>query len=602
MLQPAEKKPHSLRFIDYLRMLPSSWVFEYFLKKDGSRRTILSSNALLEGAKNFSRVETLRRRFESLELDQRLACSLAYLHGEIGLSADRSGSDHLKNPLVRSFLVYAGRNTSGAVRYLGFPEFEPALRPFCAKTLADAGALHGTAPGVDLSGGGTAAAARQLNDMAVVAVLALQGVLKKRKKGGLTNDALHAVAALTHAGHDCPAGLLLYCGLNAGILKEDDAGYSLAPDGFEAWLSTPFTHRLSSLASCAAGFAGSWNVELLRETFSRLDGTWLSCRIFPEHYRAAAVIALRQLRWAGTVTLARAGRETVFGGVRDEAAPTPLEKNGAVVVLPDFTVVIGQETTPEQLYTVGLFGTLQSLDQVYKGVIDRKVINDSLARGVASEALLGSLASWRAPSNVIATVREWIREFHRLYLTDGPVLVVADEKVAFEIGSYGPLRGCLEPVPAHALFRIRRGAEAAVKDILKNIGFDCRMPCRDPEPENKKERPETGILLPERWEPVVSPSKESPAPPLRLPGRKYGTGLKVFDLNETMHVIEYAILTGQRLMVDYGGSPLLRKGLYVVAPDSVSSGTEPLLEGTLNHGRKKRILVRRISRIGIGAS
>jgi hypothetical protein len=602
MLQPAEKKPHLLRFIDYLRMLPSSWVLECFLKKDHPLRTIISSNALLDGAKNFSKVESLRRRFESLEPAQRLACSLVYLHGESGLSAARSGIDHLENPLVRSFLVYAGRNARGAVRYFGFPEFEPALRLFCAKTLADAGEVRGTVPQEDPYGGGTAAVARQLNDMAIVAVLALQGILKKKKQGGLTREALHAVAALTHAGHDCPAGLLLYCGLKAGILKEDDAGYSLTTDKFEAWLSKPAEHRLSSLAGCAAVFAGSWNVELLREIFSRLDGAWLSCRIFPEQDRAAAVIALRQFRWAGAVALARAGRETVFGAVREEAVRLPPEKNGAVVVLPDFTAIIGQETTPEQLYAFGLVGALQSLDHVYKGAIDRGILSDSLVRYVKRETLLGRLASWRAPPNVIATVREWIREFHRLYLTDGPVLVVADGKVAFEIGSYGPLRGFLEPVPAHALFRIRPGTEGAVKDILRNIGYDFRMPCCDPEPEDKKERLKTDILTLETWEPVVSPSKDSPALPLQLPGKKYGTGLKVFDLNETMHVIEYAILTGQRLMVDYDGSPLLRKGLYVLVPDSVSSGTEPILEGTLNGGRTKRIHVRRINRIGIGAS
>lgn len=596
---PAEKKPHSLRFIDYIRMLPSSWVFEYFLKNNKARRKILSSTAIQEGVRHFSRAETVRRQFESLDQPERLKCSLTYLQGASGLPAALSGVDHLNDPLVRSFLVYAGLSTGGAVRYFGFPEFEPVLRPFCAKTIAEAGAVHGCLPDEPFTCRGAPAASRQLNDIAVMAVLALHGVLAKKKHGGLTGNALHMITELTHREQD---NLLLYCGLLAGILTENADGYSLAADEFEAWLARPAEHRSSEMVRYAVRFAGSWSVELIRETLSFLGGTRMSCRIFPEKDRAEAVSALRGLEWAGIVHLSDAGGETVFGAARENAPAASATERGAVVVLPDFTAVIAQESSPEHLYGFGLIGTLQSFDHVYKGVVDRRILNDSLARGVQAEAVLGRLAAWKAPSNVVATVREWIREFHRLYITGCPVLVVADEKVAFEIGSYGPLRDCLEPEPAHVLFRIRPGAESTVRDILGNIGFDYRMPYSDSVGADKKTDAAAPDAPGETWEPIINVLKESPAPAPQLYGKKYGTGLKSLDLNETMHVIDYAILTGQKLMIDYGGTSLLRKGVYVMTPFSRTGGAEPLMEGALTGGRKKRIHVRKINRIGVVAS
>jgi hypothetical protein len=599
MHRHSEKRPHPLRFIDYIRMLPSSWVFEHFLKTDRARRRILSSNAIQDGVRNFSRAGTVRQQFVSLGPQERLACGLAYLN-PFGVAAGRSGSDHLKNAhdsaLVRSFLVYAGRNAGGVVRYFGFPEFEPALRELCATTIAGAGAVAGDTR--------KALVPHQLNDLAVVAVLALHGALAKKKQGGgLTGGALDAIARLTHEGRDCAADLLVFCGLRAGILSENAGGYSCAAEAFEAWLLKPVDQRLSETVRCAVRYAGSWSLDLLRETFRQANGARLSCSIFPEDDRPAAMTALRRLRWAGIVELSRAGKETVFGAAQEPAPCLPEPEQGAVIVLPDFTAVIAQEARPEDLYGFGLIGTLQSLDQVYRGAVERRVLNDSLAKGVTAGAVLGRLEAWRAPRNVIETVREWIREFQRLYITGCPMLVAADEKVSFEIGAYGPLRGFVEPVPAHTLFRIRPGAEEAVKEILGTIGYDYRMPCRDHVGADENGRGEGAMACDsEKWEPIVGASQETPAAPLELRGKKYGTGLKKFDLNETMHVIDFAILTGQGLVIDYGGSHLIRRGVYAMKPFSRTGGAEPLLEGSLSGGRKKQFHVRKINRIGVGMS
>ena len=268
-------------------------------------------------------------------------------------------------------------------------------------------------------------------------------------------------------------------------------------------------------------------------------------------------------------------------------------------MLPDFSAVIAQEAPPEHLYGFGLIGTLQSLDRVYKGAIDRRVLNDSLAMGFQGETILARLTEWQSPANVIATVREWIREFHRLYITEGPILVATDEKVSFEIGAYGPLRDYLEPLPAYTLFRILPGAGQAVKEILANAGFDHRMPIPD-QPLLLDEKKEADAPAGhEFWEPVIHSAGDSPKHIITLRGKKYGTGLKTFDLNETTHVIDYAILTGQKLMLDYSGSPALRKAVYTLTPLARTAGAEPLLEGAIGGDRKKLFAIRKISRIGV---
>jgi hypothetical protein len=586
-------------------MLPSSWVFEHFFKTGRARRRVLSSNAILEGVRSFSMAAAVRQQFESLGPQERLACSLAYLNSG-GVTASLSGSDPptgaLDSALVRSFLVYAGRNAGGAVRYFGFPEFEPVLRELCAETIAGAGAVPADTRKAITFGKGKPPVPHQLNDIAVMAVLALHGVLAKKQGGVLTGAALDAIARLTPEGRECPADLLVFCGLQAGLLSENAGGYTCNAEAFEAWLLKPADQRLSQIVRCAVSFAGSWSVELLHETFRKAGGARLSCAVFPEDDRPSAMTALRRLRWAGVVELSGTGGETLFGAGQETGPCAAEPEQGAVIVLPDFTAVIAQEARPEDLYGFGLIGTLLSLDQVYKGAVERRVLNDSLARGVPAEIVLGRLEAWRAPRNVIETVREWIREFQRLYLTCCPMLVAADEKVAFEIGSYGPLRGFLEPVPAHTLFRIRPGAEAAVKEILGTMAYDYRMPCRDDVREAVNGGKGASACQSEQWEPVVGAFKEPPALLLEMRGKKYGTGLKTFDLNETMHVIDFAILTGQVLMIDYGGSHRLRRGIYAMKPFSRTGGAEPLLEGSLSGGRKKRFHVRKIKRIGVGVS
>jgi hypothetical protein len=182
------------------------------------------------------------------------------------------------------------------------------------------------------------------------------------------------------------------------------------------------------------------------------------------------------------------------------------------------------------------------------------------------------------------------------------MLVTTDEKVSFQIGSYAPLRAYLEPVPAHTLFRIRRGSEEAVKELLATMGFDYRMPSSSIEPDDEERAAVADdATVKAAWEPIVAVPGETQNHGIVLRGKKYGSGLKAFDLNETIHIIDYAVLTGASVVIDYAGSPLVKKGVHSVKPLSCGRGIEPILEGIDGQGRKKQFLIRKIGRIGVDA-
>jgi hypothetical protein len=612
-------EPPFLSFSDYIKKLPTQWVFEHFLTKSASSRQILSSSAINERIRQFSQPGALAALYESLEPELQTECALTYLLGATGLVAD--GPKDLSDPLIRSFLVYASRNARGDIRYFGFPEFENVLRPhFAAKVAATAPVKGKVSPIPERHG-------NCINDITMTVILASQGVLEKKKLGGLTRNALLKIGKLTHEAsllqeQEGLAGLLLNFCVHAGMIQENETGYYLIADLFEGWLLRPVSERSAEIIDFAIGYSGSWRTDLLHELVKHAGSGWLSCTVFPEEARKSAIDTLRILCWAGLVALSRAGTDTVFGmpcdrGPDAENRGLSAQKTGAIVLMPDFNAVLPPEVSSEHLYRFGKIGTLQSLDRVYKGAVSREILNDALSNGLEGTRVMEWLAEWAAPANVVATVREWVREFYRLYISSGSMLITTEEKVSFQIASFGPLKPYLEPVPSHATFRIKRGAEEKVREYLGQMGFDYRMPDRDrqmPRPRHDDSKENTPAVPPaqacdpgdggliEAWRPIVEITAAGEGKPLVLRGKKYGAGLKTLDLNEIMHIIDYAILTGTELVLDYAGSPFVKKGEYTVTPSSCSKGADPQLDAKLKNGLKRQFNVRKISKIGVGIS
>jgi hypothetical protein len=66
------------------------------------------------------------------------------------------------------------------------------------------------------------------------------------------------------------------------------------------------------------------------------------------------------------------------------------------------------------------------------------------------------------------------------------------------------------------------------------------------------------------------------------------------------HVIDYAMLMGHRLRLDYEGSPYVKRGEYTMVPDAGSSGPDGVVEGEdVKTGTRKKFLRERIKAIGV---
>ena len=174
-IHDAGMTPFLLRFDEYVRMFPSAWLFEHFLHSRSGARKILSSNTLADRVARFSEPASLQNQFSGFSVEDRRLCSLVYLCGDSGLPA-LEWNDFLSDPAILSFLIYAGRDGAGAVRYFGFSTFEPSLRPIMAETL-----LH-AAPVTERAGSASPRREQCRSDIAVVMALATQGLLERKNR------------------------------------------------------------------------------------------------------------------------------------------------------------------------------------------------------------------------------------------------------------------------------------------------------------------------------------------------------------------------------------------------------------------------------------
>jgi hypothetical protein len=290
--------------------------------------------------------------------------------------------------------------------------------------------------------------------------------------------------------------------------------------------------------------------------------------------------------------------------VNSEKHTQPLfaSKEQKIIILPDFTCIIPGESSSAAISDFCLAGTLISLDRVYKGIINRNSVTNSLARGIQESDILIVLEKSAAPENVIETVREWIREFFRISISNKCVLVSVDEKTSRQLDGYGPVSQLMEKIQsAHSVYLINEGEENKVRTILSGMGFDTRFPEK---PQVIADQPET---IPSAWvneqrlSPVVDfELRKEPDSSVDTRSSKYGSELKKLDSGEVYHVIEYAILMGCRLKVDYSGSSECRKGVYSVIPVSVRRGKDACLEAVVaSTGKKRELDVKCINRIGV---
>ncbi|MBN1308839.1 MAG: hypothetical protein JXA18_13025 [Chitinispirillaceae bacterium] len=595
-------RPGTLQFSDYLKQLPPAWCIEHLFTEKDATRKILSSAMIEDCARRFADPAGLRRRFLSLDAQQRLRCALIYLMGSMGCAAEADCCG-LDDPVVAAFLGYAATDREGRMRVFGFDGFEPLLRKMLVPVIVDAAACIEEGAVLPICPW------RSCNDITLVVSLAAQRLLIRKQSGKPGKAALQIIKKLVHSGEmhksediESIAGLIIGYALSRQLLREEELEYCFRPAAVAEWLALPIEKRVHDIvAFCTSRFSG-WNIELLGQVCEAAGARWITDAVFAQDDRACVREALLVLQFAGIIEVRKRGAELLLQRAPQAVFSPSAAAHHAAVVMPDFTVVLPQESLPETLHIFARFCRVHSLDRVYRMSIEKGVLTEALSGGLEGERIIASLKQWKAPVNVIESAREWIREFHRLSLSTESLLITADAKVTEQIASYGSLLPLLERIPAHSVFRIRHGSEKTVRDIVRKLGFDERMP-GIMGPEGGDPVPTEGVSeIPEepRWSLVVDnePMGEKTAPAIR--GSKYGAELKTLELSETIQVIDYAILTSQRLVISYEGSPYVRQGMYTLTPVVCSKGPEPMLDGELQRtGSRKQFYVRKIGSIGV---
>ena len=135
--------------------------------------------------------------------------------------------------------------------------------------------------------------------------------------------------------------------------------------------------------------------------------------------------------------------------------------------------------------------------------------------------------------------------------------------------------------------------------MLISMSFDPRVPeIQQPKPVSAAK------MLIEDIDEELTLSLEFQAEPKALshtmPSGKYSEELKELEVNEMFHVIDYAILMGHRVKIEYEGSPYLKQGKYMVVPLKLLNGVEPYMEAKIEtSGITKKYYIKKIKRIGV---
>jgi hypothetical protein len=593
-------------FESYLGLLPADLVLRQFLDHSGQKRRILSSSLVRDAARQFATEKSLHGRFKLLSPRARFTCALVYLAGERGVPAP--GVRGLDDELLSSFLVFAGRGALGNAGYYGFTEFEPRLAALCAETLVENAGTP--APGHSVA----ALPWHCLSDVIMCANLASLGMFEKTKKGAFSKAAETALVRFLHVSHDLWAGhseadgpraacvsLLLSYAVSRELLAVVGETCRTVPGKLAAWLLQPLDKRCTDFRDFAFASAPLWRRAVMEKLFCGTGRTWLSTGAFPDFAQKDAVVAATVLWLCGCLEVCKTGGNLAFTATARMDIGSHLRGLPAsrVMLLPDFSAVLSQEVLPEELYWFTKVGALLSFDRVYKGAIQRDVINNSLSEGIDEKVLTDWLALWKAPHNVEETVKEWIREFSRIYLKTNASVVSFDEKATRQIAAYEPLRGLVTEEMPHRVFSIRRGREEEVRWILQTMGFDPRAPGETAFEARRAplaRAPDEAPMV----TPMVSFEPENVATSRPVKAGKYGEKLKELDISDMFHVLDYAVLMGHRATFEYLGSPHIKAGMHTVKPIAVHKSKEPLLEAEAGPKKsRKKFLLKKITRIGV---
>ena len=592
-----------ISFAQYVGLLPQEIVINTLAgDKPEVKRNVISSSLINKTISQRTDAQHVCETFKNLPESLQVHIARTYLMGDRGYICDDATAG---TECVQSFLVYQAGSSSSR-RLYGFPELSAALEPLCAALFATQ-TVTGPQEGLF--------SIRQSLCDSIVPLIVLAGVRRTTstaqtiKRMGkrllhklIYNPAQPVERESIEAWGECVES---FCRDEQLIVHGFDTSYDRITD----YCNQSETTHYAALKKNAHIFAGSWDLGLLRACTADMQTTWLPVSAFS---------AKRAQVWDDCIVLAASGcisiaffDEQWHIRWRTQRQSLPESSGGSTEaprLLSNFSVVVSPGVTPATLWQFSCIGHIQSFDKVYKGAVDRVAVCDARAAGVEASTIESLLSRWEAPANVARTVSEWIREFDRLSMITGTVVLSTSAEVSQLLSVAPQLRDMLTPLPAESVFLVAPHAQKEVSEILEKLGFDIRMASTAVMPDyTTDEQFEDGFVAEEpviEFVPTVifpingtSPVVKSTA--VHRQG-KYSAELKVLDTNEIVHLVEYAQLMGYRIKFEYSGSPGIRKGNYSISGVSLIRGKEMGVEGKSGPGTiAKKFLFDKIITVGV---
>jgi hypothetical protein len=569
-----------------------------------NERKIISTDLLNKINEKFISEKSVKQRFETLSSEQKKICAFSYLFGKKGLKTDIFKSED--RDLLVSFLLYSASNKECTKYYFGFDKMEEVIYEDIALILFN---IIKT----DLTGVTAPSFLRMrcLNDFVIILICALSGLLKKRNDGKLTHGSLVHLGELLHSTTESTSinnktqdnknviQLLIEFGIERNIINENEKNFITTHSQINNWLSIPIKERYDDFVSFTCQYSIGWSMKIFKRMVEIDRDAWFSTSHFPQSDSDELSTALQLIHYIGFIDLFKNDKDLFFKYCNSIMETDATDSTQKITILPDFSAILPLEVLPESIFFFSHLGIISNLDIVYKGSINRESVNESLTNGIEMDTLLVLLDQWQSPENVTETVKEWIREFSRVCMIHDPTVVAFDSNTALQLNEYPMIKDLLEPLKADTVFTIKKGFEKQVRKILLSMGFDPRIPAVQSPPEDsfeeflfKNQNDEFRLCLD-----FDHPNQKVSRP---LTSGKYSDELKELEVNEIFHVIDYAILMGEKLEFEYMGCEKVNKGRYIVTPSKFNTEGEAKLEGLINNLEESSIfLIKNIKMIGV---
>ncbi len=553
----------------YIRNLDSKTVLEQLL--EGQSSGVLGESVYLKIEDKLTDIDEVNKFWNTLDSDSQEDFLRIYFESNKGLD---SNSVEDRNLLLKSFYIYESIRNGDAVLF-GLSDTYSYLKD-CFTSLL-------TTSNEDVK---THRSEAVLQDSAIVLSMVRGGRLKRRIDGTIQKSALDEFARTSVVGLGIdkkdPQSIALFLELLLSTLKKlniihfTDSGFVISEQGEQVWRDS-FKSITKNILEHAKRITPLGNVDFI---VNLLDDNVVFTRDDAKKWDITESLSL--LTWCG---------ESIFDGIQWCRGVPAIEYSvPSGHIMPDFSVMVPREINAESLYNFLQIGEIDSVDVIYKAVISKEAVSDTLSRGETEENVINLFKQWNASEHLIHSVVEWISGFDRVFI-DGDYLAVSSS-IESQLLQQEDISKSVTSFSNYSFYRIHKGRSGELKNRLGSMGFDIRIPLRLNENNPVTDNPQLVVYTP--ITPNYSPNLKSSEPVQTNFGR-YGGPLRKHSEGDLLKLVRFAILMEEKMAV------LLTGETEPVAftPLNVHSGDEGNITGKSNDGTAVEFPLKKIEKAGV---